>query len=62
MDERAEKNLSLGLSGFRISGVREKQSPCNENSEIAKCEAPFNSDRGHRRWSREERGISQYNE
>jgi hypothetical protein len=55
MDERAEKNLNLGLSGFRISGVREKQSPCNENSEIAKCEAPFNSDRGHRRWSREER-------
>jgi hypothetical protein len=27
MDERAEKNLSLGLSGFRISGVKENRVP-----------------------------------
>jgi hypothetical protein len=51
-DERAEKTL---VSGFQISGIQETEISCNRNSEIAKCEAPFYSDRGHRRWSREER-------
>jgi hypothetical protein len=30
MDEGAEKNLSLGLSGFRISGVRENRVPATK--------------------------------
>jgi hypothetical protein len=54
-DERFEKNLVFGLSGFQILGIQETEISCNRNSEIMKHEVPFNSDHGHHRWLHEER-------